>query len=79
MYFFFPSFRRKAISLAEGCGEPEIYDVISAKELVSLYFIKEEKCVSVGCHEFTRYQVLCSDMKTVQEIPVFILLLILLN
>jgi hypothetical protein len=50
IYFIFPALRRETISLAEGCGDPEIYDTISAKELVSLYFIKVEKCVSVGCH-----------------------------
>jgi hypothetical protein len=45
-----------AISLVEGCGGPEIYDVISAEgELAALFFIKAEKCVSVGCHEFSRY------------------------
>jgi hypothetical protein len=79
IYFIFPALRREAISLAEGCEEPEIYDIISAEEAVSLYFIKVEKCVSVGCHEFTRYQPLCSEMTKVQEIPVFILPLILLN
>jgi hypothetical protein len=41
IHFFFPLLRRKAISLVEGCGEPEIYDIIWAEgELAALSFIK---------------------------------------
>ena len=77
IHFFFPLLRRKAISLVEGCEEPEVHDIISTEgELATLYFIEEEKCVSAGRHEFTRYMLRHDDCTGNSSI---LLPLILLN